>query len=91
MIKQVFTNVSRSLPIYLRKCSILKNRGLNNFMSTDELFAKLLQSLKTCLSANNNFSVKLVLSLESSTIFYERSKITSVPILVLDFSFVSFE
>ena len=53
-------------------------------MSADELFAKDLRSLKTCVSVNNNLCGKLILSLESPITFDESFKVPSVPVFILD-------
>ena len=50
----------------------------DNFVLADELFAKVLENFENCLSDSSNLYGKLVLSLESPTIFDERFKVTSV-------------
>ena len=54
-------------------------------MLADNLFAKVLQSLKTCLSVNNNLCGKLGSSLES--LISNFSNITFIP----DFKLISCE
>ena len=49
------------------------------FILAEKLFAKVLQSLKTCVLVNNNVYGKLVASLESAEIFDESFKVTLVP------------
>ena len=67
--KSAFSNGPRSLPRNAHKCIILHSWVVGNFTLADNLFAKLLQSLKTWLSVNNNLSAKLFLSIESPTTF----------------------
>ena len=54
-------------------------RVFDNFILADELFTKVLQSLKTCVLVNNNLCTKLYSSLDLSITFDERFKVTSVP------------
>ena len=42
---------------------MLGKKGFHNFKLADELFAKVLGCLETCLSVNNNLCRKFVLSL----------------------------
>ena len=49
-------------------------------MLAEELFSNTLRSSETCVSVNNNLCGKLFSSLESSTMFDEIFKATSVPI-----------
>ena len=56
---------------------------LINFTLAEELFAKALQSLKTCVLVNINLCRKLFSSLESPTTFDEIFKATSVPFNLL--------
>lgn len=57
-------------------CAILNSWLCDNFIVTDELFAKALQSLKICPSFNNNIYGKLLSLLESQITFDER--VTSI-------------
>ena len=66
----------------------LYNWVFDNFILADELFAKALQSLKTCVLVNNNLCWKLFSSLESATKFDESFRVTSVPIFIPDFKFL---
>ena len=80
--------------IYLKiphDCLVLCNWIFDYFISADELFAKALQILKTCVLVNNNSWEKLFSTLESSTTFDESSKITSVPFFIPDFTLLSYE
>ena len=54
----------------------------DNFISADESFVKALQNLKTCVLVYNNFSGKLVLSLELPIPFDKRFKAISVPLFI---------
>ena len=58
-------------------------------MLPDEPFAKVSQSLKTCVLVNNNLCGKLVSSLESPITFDERFKFASVPFFIHDFNLLS--
>ena len=59
-------------------CIILDSWVFENFILPDELFAKVLRIFETYKSINNNLRGKLVSSLESSTKFDEKLKVTSV-------------
>ena len=50
-----------------------------------------LRSPETCLSISNNLGEKLVSSLESTTLFDQRFKVTAVPFFIPDFDFLSCE
>ena len=50
----VFSNDSKSLPKNPPDCPILCNSVFDNFILADELFAKALPSLETCVLVNNN-------------------------------------
>ena len=50
-----------------------------------------LQSLKTCVSVNNNLHRKLVSSLESLITFDKRFTATSVPFFIPDFDSLNAE
>ena len=89
--KPVFIRGSRGLLGNPPNCTILKSGCFYNIILADQFITKVLRRLKTCLSVNNNLSVKLISSLESAITFEERFNITSVPFFVLDFHFVTFE
>ena len=63
----------------------------HNYILTEELFAKALQSFETCVLLNRNLCGKLFLSLESQTKVDEISKVTSVPFFIPDFNLISCE
>ena len=67
-------------------CTVLDSGLLGNFRWTDELFTKALRSFETCLSVNNNLGWKFDSSLESTTIFDEKSKVNSVPYFIFKIS-----
>ena len=73
-----FSNGPKSLPRNRPDFHILCNLVFDNFILADELFAKALQSLETCVWVNNNLCGKLLLSFESPTAFDEIFKVTSV-------------
>ena len=50
----VFSNDSKSLHKNPPDCPILCNSVIDNFILADELFAKALPSLETCVLVNNN-------------------------------------
>ena len=58
--KPVFSNGPRSVPKNFPDCPMLCNWVFDNFIIADELFAKVLRSLKTCILVNNNLCGKLV-------------------------------
>ena len=64
-------------------CTILDNWVLENFILTDESFAKALQTFEAGVSVNNILSRKLVSSLEFPIKFDERFKVTSAPFFKL--------
>ena len=78
----VFSNGPKSLPknpsYYLNLC----NWVFDNFILAEELFAKVLQSLETCVLVNSNLCRKLFLSLESPTTSDESFKVISVPFFI---------
>ena len=51
--KPDFSNGPRSLPKNLLDCPTWDSSVFDNFILADEVFAKALQSLETCLSVNN--------------------------------------
>ena len=68
------------LKVYLKILLIVLLRVievLTIFILPDELFAKALQSFKTCELVNNNLCRKLFSSLESPATFGESCKVTS--------------
>ena len=70
---------------------MLDNQVFYNFISADELLAKILLSLKTCVSVNSSFCGKLVLQLDSPTKVGKRFKVTLRPSLIHEFNLSSFE
>ena len=88
-IKPVFSNGPKSLPKNAPDCPISDDRVFDNFVLADEPFAKVSQSLKTCVLVNNNLCGKLVSSLESPITFDERFKFASVPFFIHDFNLLS--
>ena len=71
--KPVFRNGPKRLPKNPLDCSILCNWVFDNFILSDELFAK---AFKTCVLVNNNLYGKVASSLELTITFNERSKDT---------------
>ena len=80
--KPIFSNGPRSLPRNPPDYIISDSWVFHNFISDDELFAKALWSLETCLSVINNIYRKLVSSLESLITFPERFQVTSFPFFI---------
>ena len=74
--KPVFSNGLKSLPKYLLHCPILDDWVSDNSILADELFAKALRNIETCVLVNNNLCRKLVSSLESPIIFDKNFKVT---------------
>ena len=72
-------------------CIILDNKVFEKFLLADEPFAKALEIFKTCLSVNSSLCGKLVSSLEFIIKFDQRFKVTSVPVFIADFNFLSCE
>ena len=70
-------NGPSSLPKNPPDCPILCIWTFGNFILADELLARALQSLGTCVLANNNLSGKLVSPLELPITFDENIKATS--------------
>ena len=52
--KPVFSNGPKSLPKNPPDCPILCSWVFDSFILAEELFAKALRSLKTCVLVNNN-------------------------------------
>ena len=63
----------------------------DNYILSDELFAKALQSLENCVLIDNNLYGKLVSSLEWPIIFDETFEVNSVTFFILDFNLLSCE
>ena len=59
-------------------CTTLDNWAFEDFILADEPFAKVLQIFETRVLVNNNWSGKVVSSLEFPIKFAERFKLTSV-------------
>ena len=79
-----FSNGSK---VYLKILLILYDGVFNNFILTEELFAKALRSFEICVLVNNN----LFSSLESPTTFDEIFKLFSVLLLIPDFNLLGYE
>ena len=86
-----FSNGTKGLPKNTPDCPVLCNWVFYNYILTEELFAKALQSFETCVLLNRNLCGKLFLSLESQTKVDEISKVTSVPFFIPDFNLISCE
>ena len=89
--KPIFSNGPKGLPKNPPDYSILCNWIFGNGVLVDELSAKALRSLKTCVLVNNNLCGKLFSSLESPTTLDEISKVASVPFFIPDFNLLSCE
>ena len=72
-------------------CIILEYWVFENFILTDEPFAKASRIFETCVLVNNNLWGKLILSLNSPTAFHELSTVTSVLVFIPDFNLLSCE
>ena len=70
-------------------CNILDSLVFDNFILADELYAKALRRLETCVSVNKNLCGRLASSLESPITFDKRFKVTLVPSFILDFNLLS--
>ena len=88
--KLVFSNGPKNLPRNPPHCPILNNYVFENFKLADELLAKALRSIETCVSVNNKLCVTLASSSGSPNTF-ERFKVTSVPCFIPDFNSLSCE
>ena len=53
-VNLVFSNGPKSIPKNSPDCPILSSRVFDNFILGEELFAKALRSLETCVLVNNN-------------------------------------
>ena len=84
--KPVFSNGHKSLPKNIADSPILCNWVFDNFILAQEPFAKVLQSLKTCVLGNDNLCAKLVSTLESLTTPDKGFKVTSVPFFISNFN-----
>ena len=82
----VFSDGTKILPKNPPDCPILCSWIFDDFILSEELFAKALGSLKTCVLVNNNLCGKWILSLKSSTTFDESFRVTSLPFFVPDFN-----
>ena len=72
-------------------CTILDSWVFDNYIFSDKIFAKALQSLENCVLINNNLYRKLVPSLESPIIFDGTFEVSSVTFFTLDFNLLSYE
>ena len=86
----VFNNGPKRLPRNPPYCIILDNWVLDSIISVDNLLAKTLRILATCLLLSNK-SWKLVSPSELPTIFDDDLKTTSVSFFVADFNLLSCE
>ena len=82
----VFNNGHKSPPKNPYDCPIFCIWVFDNFILADKPFAKVLQSLETCVLVNNNLCRKLFSLLESPTIFDKIFKVASVPHFIPDFN-----
>ena len=64
---------------------------IDKFILADELFAKTLRGLETCVLVSNKLCRNLVSSLELPIKFDERFKVTSTPFCTPDFNLWSCE
>ena len=87
----VFSNGPKSMPKNFPDCPILCNWTSDKFIFVDELFAKPLRSLQTCVLFNNNLSEKFFSLLESPTTFAEILEVTSVPFFIPNSNLLSCE
>ena len=71
----VFSNGPKSLH---RNPPILCNSVFDNFILADQLFAKALRSLETCVLVNNHLSGRLLPSLESPITFDEIFEVSTI-------------
>ena len=70
---------------------ILDNWIFDNIISVDDLPAKALRILATCLLANNNLWGKLVSASELPTIFDDSLQTTSASFFIADFNLLSYD
>ena len=84
----VFTNGSRILPRNASGCFICSHWDFVNFILTDELLTKALQSFETFLSVSNNVCGKL---LKLPIIFNDNFRVTSVAFFIAVFDLFSYE
>ena len=89
--KLAFHNAPKNLPKNPPDYHVLCNWVFDSFILAEELFAKALRDLETCVLVNNNLSGKLFSSLESPTTFDEIFKVTSVPFFIPDYNLLSYE
>ena len=87
----LLSNGPKNLPKNYSNCPILFNWDFDNFKLANELLAKALRSLKTCVLTNGNLCGKLCLSLKLPITFDKRFKVTSVPFLIRDFNLLCCE
>ena len=65
LLKSIFSNGPKSLPKNPPDCPILCYWVFDNFILAEELFAKALESLETCVLVTNNLCGKISSSLKS--------------------------
>ena len=70
---------------------ILDNWDFENFILTDEPFAKSLRIFEVYVSVNNSLCGKLISSLQFAIKFHERFQVTSVQFFIPDFNSLSCE
>ena len=70
-VKPVFSNGPRSRPNNSPNCIILDTWVADNFTLADELFAKALRSIETCLLVSNVLCRKLISSLELHHVWWK--------------------
>ena len=85
MIHQFLIIDQNIFPRNLPDCTVLSNWFFDNSILAAKLSGKALWRIATCLSVSNNLCGKLVSSLESTIIFDERFKVSSVPFFGPDF------
>ena len=86
-----FSNGPKSLPRNPPDYPILCNWVFNNFVLADELFAKALRSLETCVLVNNKLCGKSYSLSEWPILFNESFVFNSVPFFISDFNNLSCE
>ena len=84
-------SLAKSLTENPPDCPMFCSWVFDNFILADELFAKALWGLKTCVLLNNNLCGRLFSSLESPTTFDENCKVTSVQICIPDFNLLIYD
>ena len=91
MVPEVFPKILLVVQFYVIEFLLISFFFFNHFTLAEELFAKALWSLGTCVLVNNNLCGKLFSSLESPATFDEEFKVTSVPIFIAGINLLSCE